>query len=262
MLETTQGGYASLKGKCPRCEHEIIKGILPVAGGELLAATAKKSVEAEGSGETEESSASETATSRDGCSVTPDDGKSTTYLVTCNCVFGHRDAPEGVRGCGWQAAVRVTSREGERPKVEQVTGNANEWDDDEYVERASRQQLQQVRQFAGQWTAMLGVVTGFLAVGTFFDFTRKDLALQGLAWIVYAAAALVALAAAVASVAPGFQAAGLKHFTTIPADTGGRMTLMDKAVKDCRLRLSLSRWGALVAVIALAVAVGARLTGC
>jgi hypothetical protein len=227
--------YALLKGQCPRCGHPISKRIVPVRDLELLARNV------------------------DAPPPQPDDPRE--YLVTCNCAFGHEDAPDAVRGCGWQTSVCVTPRAEGEPLVEKVVGDVDAWDKDEYVELATHQQLQQVRQFAGQWTAMLGVVTGFLAVGTFFDFTRADLGVHGAVWAVYVGGALVALAAAVLSVARGSQAAGLQHFHEVPAETQKRVELVDNTVKHCRRQLWDSKWLALVSVIALVVAVAARLQG-
>ena len=248
-LDPDGRSYVRVSGKCPRCKHEISKRISALAGGEFLAADGRGL------------RASGVEGSPVGPLRTGNRDEPHTYLVNCNCTYGHQDAPRGVRGCGWQASVCIMPREGGEPEVKQVSGDVGAWDKDEYVERASSKQLQKVRRFAGQWTAMLGVVTGFLAVGTFFDLTKKDLGLHGPAWVVYVAGALVALAAAVGSVARGSQAAGLQHFDRIPADTEGRVHLEGRAVKNCRDWLSQSKRLALVSVVALAVAVAARLAG-
>jgi hypothetical protein len=228
-----EGPYVRINGKCPHCAHDISKSIVPLKGAVALAAEKGDS-----------------------------DEKSFRYLVTCNCVRGHADAPDGVRGCGAQGWVVVKSKKGVLSDVVAIEdSDPDEWDKDEYVERMLHEQLPKLREFAGQWTAMLGVVTGFLAVGTFFDFTREDLKVGDLAWKVYVAGAAVALAAAVIAVALGSQAAGLRQFDEMPADTQGRIAALNDTVAYCRQRLDLSKIAALVSVISLATAMAARFAG-
>ena len=181
-----------------------------------------------------------------------------TYLITCNCVFGHEDAPDGTRGCGAQRAVLVKPQQGAEPRVTYVVGAAADWDKDEWIGRAEHDQLPRMRELAGQWTTMLGVVTGFLAVGTIFEFTKKDLGLSGGAWAPYVLFAALALAAAVAAVYYGSQAAGLRFLKDIPTDVDGRAQHVDGAVTFCAERLTISRYLALASVVALASALAVR----
>jgi len=224
--------YTRIAGKCPRCAHEISRDIRPLQSGAYFV-------------KPDAGSASEPEVPR-------------TYLITCNCVFGHENAPEGTRGCGAQGAVMVTPNQGAAPLVEHVTGVAADWDKDEWIARAEHEQLPRMREFAGQWTTMLGVITGFVAVGTIFDFTKKDLSLSGGAWAAYVVFAALALAAAIAAVYYGSQAAGLRYLNDIPADVGGRVEHVDAAVVFCAERLKRSRYLALTSVVALAIALGVR----
>jgi hypothetical protein len=224
--------FTRIMGVCPRCGHEISKDIRPLRSGAFFV-------------EPDAESASEPEVSR-------------TYLITCNCVFGHENAPEGTRGCGAQGAVLVRRSEGAALLVEHVKGAAADWDRDEWIGRAEHEQLPRMRELAGQWTAMLGVVTGFVAVGTIFDFTKADLTLSGGAWAAYVVFAALALATAIAAVTYGSQAAGLRYLDDIPADVDGRVQHVDAAVVFCRERLTRSRRLALASVVALAIALAVR----
>jgi hypothetical protein len=233
VADSPGGPYVRITGECPQCKHDISKSIVPRTGAVALAAE---------KGDVDE--------------------KSFRYLVTCNCIRGHADAPDGVRGCGAQGWVAVKSKKGAISEVVAIgDSDPDEWDKDEYVELMLHQQLPKLREFAGQWTAMLGVVTGFLAVGTFFDFTLEDLKIDDLAWKVYVAGAAVALVAAVIAVALGSQAAGLRQFDEMPADTAGRVKALNDTVEYCRRRLDLSKIAALVSVVSLGIAMAARFAG-
>jgi len=229
-----EGGtaFTQIMGTCPRCGHDISRDIRPLKSGAFFA----------GPGAPPPSKAEEART----------------YLITCNCVFGHADAPDGTRGCGAQGAVLVTPNGGKPPVVEHVKGAAADWDKDEWIGHAEHEQLPRMRELAGQWTTMLGVVTGFLAVGTIFEFTKKDLDLSGGVWAAYVLFAGLALAAAVIAVYYGSQAAGLRFLNDIPTDVDGRARRVDDAVAFCSERLTRSRYSALVSVVALAIAMAVR----
>jgi len=224
-----------LVGDCPTCDHPIRKRISGSSDVALL----------------------------DGTRATKPAGeaKPATYLITCNCAYGHDDAPERVRGCGAQGAVLVTPQRGGPAIVTYADPDVDAWDADEWVERAERDQLLRLREFAGQWASMLGVVTGLVSVGTIFDFTRGDLLLHGAYLWGYVAASALALAAAVLAVWLASQAAGLKQFDRVPDDLEGRGVTLQQARAFCRDRLTWSKWSALAAVILIALALALRFAG-
>jgi hypothetical protein len=185
------------------------------------------------------------------------------YLLTCNCAYAHEGAPDGVRGCGAQGAVTVSSVDGTAAVsyCSDVDVPTEERDADEWIERAAGRQLQRLRNLAGQWVSMLGVVTGFVTVGTIFDFTANDLELQGTWLVAYLLAAAAAVAGAVVAVTFASQAAGLRQLNDVPAEVDERSRVMREARVYCRRRLSWSRWAALVAMLLLIVAVAVRFLG-
>lgn len=219
-------------GTCPMCGHPIVKTIRPF----------------------EEDVVGFSADQR--CKRLEDGAK--LYLVTCNCVYAHDGAPEGVRGCGAQGTVRVTPGEGGGGTLEYAKTTGEQRDPDEWFEAAVSQRLSRVRELATQWSAMLGVVTGFVAFGAIFDAGDAGIAATSGRWKPYLVLAGLALAAAMAAVVLGAQAASLKRFDVLPSDLTGRASSYAQARRHAQDRLKASQVCCAAAVAVLGVALIVR----
>ena len=221
-----------IEGPCPACGHILSKEISPLAQGALFAPPRQ----AEGP---------------------------RLYFVTCNCVSPHSGAPDGVRGCGAQGGVQVTTT-ATGWEVDYASLSIEERDADEWAERARLEQLTRVRQLASHWADVWGVIAGLVAVGMIFDAEKTDGKIYGLgppSSTIYVALVGLALAAAVLAVLFAARAAGLRELDDIPADVKGRVGLQVAMVAYCRSRLTLSRSLALCSVVLIAVALGLRFFG-
>ena len=221
-----------IQGPCPACGHILSREISPLAKGALFA----PSKQTEGPRR---------------------------YFVTCNCVSPHSGAPDGVRGCGAQGGVEVTTT-ATGWEVGYASLSIEERDADEWAERARLEQLTRVRQLASHWTDVWGVIAGLVAVGMIVDAEKADGKIYGLdppTSTIYVALVGLALAAAVLAVLFAARAAGLRELDDIPADVKGRVGLQVAMVAYCRSRLTLSKFLALCSVALVALALGLRLFG-
>jgi hypothetical protein len=227
-----KGMLSRIGGTCPMCEHPISKTIRPFEEDVIgLSADDRRERLKDGSKR---------------------------YLVTCNCAFAHAGAPAGVRGCGAQGTVDVTPCEGGGGTLAYAETTGEQRDPDEWFEAAVNQRLSRVRELAGQWSTTLSAVTGLVAFGVIFDAGDADAGVTIGQWRLYLALAGLALAAALAAVLLGAQAAGTKRFDVLPSDLAGRQSCYAEARRQAQGRLKASQVCCGAAVAALGVALIVR----
>jgi hypothetical protein len=214
------GPHLEVTGECPRCTHPISMSLRAQDGVVALA----------------EDDAEESA-----C-----------YLVTCNCVRGHPDAPDGVFGCGAQGGIRLASRGGTfQVHYHEITPEQRRieaWMDDAISHR-----LTKMRTWAQQWMALLTAITGLVSFGAVLD-AAGDLGALSWGWrLLYATLGGMALACIVTAVVRAWQASNPIKFDELQADCKSHKDAYDKAVEYSTDQLTDS-YGWAVASVVLFVA--------
>lgn len=179
------------------------------------------------------------------------------YLMTCNCVFGHPGAPDGVHGCGAQGGIKVVESNGMlnviHHEVSPEQRDVEAWADD-----ATRNRLAKTRAWAQQWMALLTAVAGLVSFGVVVD-AAGDLGALAWGWrLLYAALGGLAIASIVTAVVRAWQAANPIKIEELKADCAARTSTYDAAVKYSETHLGKSYVWAVVGVLLFAASMVIR----
>ncbi len=214
----------SVYGSCPRCKHPISRNLRPQDAVIGVAGEQQEGLH---------------------------------YLMTCNCIYGHEGAPEGVHGCGAQGGVRVLEKDGQL-EVGYVMVTPEQRDVEAWANDATGNRLAKTRAWAQQWMALLTAVTGFVSFGVIID-AAGDLGALSWGWrLLYAALGGMALASIVIAVVRAWQAANPIKIDKLEADCEARRRKYDAAVEYSATQLGDSYGWAVVGALLFAASMVIR----
>jgi hypothetical protein len=214
-----------VKGRCPRCGHPIWRDLRSQRGVVAMAHGGN--------------------------------GEDLSYLMTCNCVYAHKDAPDGVHGCGAQGGVKVEGDQGSLT-VSYVEVTPEQRVIEAWADDAVHNRLARTRAWAQQWMTLLTAVTGLVSFGAVID-AAGDLGALSLGWrTLYVTLGGMALACVVMAVVRAWQAANPIKIGALAADCHGRKLAYNEAVAYSAAQLADSYGWAIVAVLLLAASVATR----